>query len=569
MPRSGRAAAPCYASSVLPTGLGPTSTDADDEPTSGQIPPAVANAGDAPGFSLRSLARSAVILAGGTAAAQVVAIVRELYVAAQVGISAEYDAVLIALVVPMTLSVLITSGVVTALVPAYITARRDHGPAAAARLAGAVVTWFGLVTLLGSLLLIPLSGPLIELFGPGLSASSQATAAGYLVTLSPLVFIIGVSSILSSICQAQELFPTIARATVAGPTIGLVVTVVMWPQMDVSALVLGSLVGPVVTALMLWIGALRAGISPRPGVRAPGLGLGALVRHAAPLTVGASVMQLTVLADRAIASLIAPGAVSALRYAEVLVRLPIGAIGPAWGNAVYPALARAAHATGVDGLGFATTRLLRLAVVAFVPIAALTMAVAPVAVGVAYGRGAFTADDLALTSVVAAAFTPLIVLLMANPVVVDSLNARRQGTVLLMGAISAAVLNFVLDVAFGLTLGIAGIALATSVTIGTVLVLVLARSLSRSDPDFRLGSIARPLVTAIAASAPGAIVFGVLSWGGFAPRDAVGAIAYLVVVGVTGMASYVMLAIHLGIEEPIALVRAARSRLSRGAEAQA
>lgn len=524
---------------------------------------------DTEGFSLRSLARSAVILAGGTAAAQAVAIVRELYVAARVGVSAEYDAVLIALVVPMTLAVLITSGVATALVPAYIAAHRDHGSEAAGRLAGATVTWFGMVTLLGSLLLIPLSGPLISLFGPGLSPSSQATAAGYLVTLSPLVFVIGVSSILGSVCQARELFPTIAWATVVGPTVGLIVTLTMWSQVDIDALILGSLVGPIVTALMLWIGALRAGISPRPGIRAPGLGLGALVRHAVPLTVGASVMQLTVLADRAIASLIAPGAVSALRYAEVLVRLPIGAIGPAWGNAVYPALARAAHATGTDGLGSATTRLLRLTVIAFLPIAALTMAVAPVAVGVAYGRGAFTEEDLALTSIVAAAFAPLIVLLVANPVVVDSLNARRRGTVLLMGAVSAAALNFVLDLALGLTLGIAGIALATSVTVGTVLVFVLGRSLSRSDPDFQLRSIARPLVAAIAASSPAAIAFGILSWGGIAPSEGLGAIVYLGVVGIVGMTSYVVFAIRLGIEEPIMLVRIARTRLAeRGAAAR-
>jgi putative peptidoglycan lipid II flippase len=548
---------------VLPSEPGSSaSVDAPEQPAPEEVtgPP---SASTGPGFSLRSLARSAIILAGGTAAAQVVAIVRELYVAAQVGISADYDAVLIAQVVPMTLAVLITSGVVTALVPAYIAAQRDHGMAAAGRLAGAVLTWFGIATLAGSLVLVPLSDLLVGLFGPGLSPASQATASGYLVTLAPLVFVIGVSSILSSVCQAREMFPTIARATVTGPVVALAVTFLLWERMGIGALVLGTLVGPIVTGLMLALGAWRAGIAPRPGLRAPGLGLGLLVRHAAPLTVGASVMQLTVLADRAIASLIAPGAVSALRYAEVLVRLPIGAIGPAWGNAVYPALARAAHATGVDGLGSATTRLLRLAVVVFTPVAALTMAVAPVAVGITYGRGAFTPEDLALTSIVVVAFAPLIVLLMANPVVVDSLNARRRGTVLLMGAVSSAVLNFVLDVALGLTLGIAGIALATSLTIGTVLVLVLGRNLSRSDPDFRLAAVGRPLLAALVASTPAALVFGILSWGGIAPREGIPAIAYLGVAGTLGMASYLVLAIRLGIEEPIRMLRAVRARLTR------
>lgn len=555
----------------------PTEQDplaSDDAP--GPPPPApvvddaAAAAGVASGFSLRSLARSAVILAGGTAAAQVVAIIRELYVAAQVGISVDYDAVLIAQVIPMTLATLITSGVVTALVPAYITAQRDHGSPAASRLAGAVLTWFGIATLVASLALIPLAGLLVALFGPGLSAESQATASGYLITLAPMVFVIGMSSILSSVCQAREMFPLIARATVVGPILGLAVTFLMWGQLGIGALVLGTLVGPVVTGLMLWLGAWRAGIAPRPALRAPGLGLGLLVRHAGPLTVGASVMQLTVLADRAIASLIAPGAVSALRYAEVLVRLPIGAIGPAWGNAIYPALARSAHATGSAGLGSATTRLLRLALVAFTPVAALTMAVAPVAVGFAYGRGAFTAEDLALTSTVVVAFAPLVVLLMCNPVIVDALNARRRGTALLMGAVSAAVINFVLDVALGLTLGIAGIALATCLTVGIVMAFVLGRNLTRSDPDFRISAVGRPLAAALVASAPATLVFGFLSWSGIAPREGIAALGYLGVVGTLGMASYLVLAIRFGIEEPLLVLRAIRSRFPRrGVEASA
>jgi putative peptidoglycan lipid II flippase len=236
---------------------------------------------------------------------------------------------------------------------------------------------------------------------------------------------------------------------------------------------------------------------------------------------------------------------------------------------VYPALSRAAYLRGEAGLGAATMRLLRLSIVAFVPVAALTMAVAPVAVGVAYGRGAFTAEDLALTSIVVAAFAPLIVLLMANPVVVDALNARRRGAVLLLGAVVSAVLNFVADVVLGLTLGIAGIALATSVTIGTVLVFVLGTNLTRTDPDFRMRALGRPVVTSLVAAAPGALAVGVLSWSGMVPREGVAAVAFLGVAGILGMAFYAALAIRMGIDEPLLVVRALRARFGHGAGAGA
>ncbi len=65
-----------------------------------------------------------------------------------------------------------------------------------------------------------------------------------------------------------------------------------------------------------------------------------------PLTISASVLNFNLLTDRAVATLIAPGAVSALRYAEGVIRIPLAAIGPAWFAAIYPALVRASLVKG-------------------------------------------------------------------------------------------------------------------------------------------------------------------------------------------------------------------------------
>ena len=73
---------------------------------------------------------------------------RELFLAAQVGISADFDAVLIGLVLPATLSSVLTAGISTALVPAYIDARSSHGIVGAKRLAGTVLVWVAIFGLL-------------------------------------------------------------------------------------------------------------------------------------------------------------------------------------------------------------------------------------------------------------------------------------------------------------------------------------------------------------------------------------------------------------------------------------
>ena len=105
------------------------------------------------GVSLASVGRAAVVLTGATAGVQVLAVVRELYLAAKVGVSPDLDALLIGLVLPTTLASILTSGPSTAMVPAYLDARATGGLADARRLSGTVLVWLGIVGLALTLLL--------------------------------------------------------------------------------------------------------------------------------------------------------------------------------------------------------------------------------------------------------------------------------------------------------------------------------------------------------------------------------------------------------------------------------
>ena len=110
-----------------------------------ETPPAGAELpGGGRALSFRSIGRSAAILTAAAAGVQAIAIIREVFVAAQVGLSNGYDAFLIALVIPTTLAGVLTAGTVTALIPAYLDVRAAGGEEDARRLAGAITFWFGL-----------------------------------------------------------------------------------------------------------------------------------------------------------------------------------------------------------------------------------------------------------------------------------------------------------------------------------------------------------------------------------------------------------------------------------------
>jgi putative peptidoglycan lipid II flippase len=518
-------------------------------------------AGGGGGISFRSISRSTAILTGAAAATQVLAIIREVFVAANVGLSSGYDALLIALVIPTTLAGVLTAGTITALVPAYLEARGKDGVEAARRLAGAVMFWIGLCGLAISLGLVLVGPVAIAIVGPGLGAPEREAAVSFLHIIAPVAFVSAVTGILTATCQAEERFKVLAISSLAGATATLVATIVLWQPLGLAALAIASLAGPLCNGGVLVSASLRSGRAPRLTVWTSREELSTFARHAAPLMLSSAILQLNSVADRAIATLIGPGSVSALRYADVLVRTPIGAISPAWSTAIYPSLVRVAK-EGRTGLGNVTSRALRYVLAAFVPISVLTAAVAPIAVAVGFGRGAFTADDVMLTAQAVAAFAPIIVVAMCNPPLTGALNARRRGGTLLLAGVFNVVLNVVLDVVLGLAIGAAGVALSSSLT-AIVVLFYFARTTARSEDDFELRPIGRTAGLALAASLPFGLAIAVLAWSGVVPMDLAPAVAALVVFGVVGIAGYLALASRLGLSEATLLLDAVAEAIGR------
>jgi len=514
------------------------------------------------GVSLASVGRSALILTGATAAVQVLGIVRELFLAARIGISPDFDALLIGLVLPATLSSVLTSGIQTALVPAYVEARTSRNLADARRLAGTVLVWVALAGLVLVVLLEVLASNTVAITGPGLTAAERVNAAGYLQLVAPTALVASITGILYAVCQAEGQFSSIAWSLLAGPATTLATMLLLWDRLGLGSFALGTLVGPFVSLFILVAATVRARVAPSPHLLSPGLGLGAFARHAFPLTVSSAILQLNIIFDRAIASLVGPGAVSALRYGDTLVRVPTGAISPAWGAAIYPALVKSTHHAKQSGLAAAASQALRYVIAVFVPVAVLTLAVAPVAVSVAYGRGAFTAADLRLTATVVAGFAPLVFILMISQTLTGALNARRSGKVLLMAGTINVILNCALDVFLGFPLGVAGIALSSSIT-AVVVAAFKARRLAQREDGFALSPLTRNLTLAGVAALPGGALCAALAWGGIFPSGLLPGLVTLAVFALIGLASYLVLAGRLGLREPGILVTLAVGRFTR------
>lgn len=511
-------------------------------------------------LSAGAVGRSSFIVGAGIGGAQVIGIVRELYLASNVGLSGELDALLVAIGLTTLAAGLITSGASGALVPFYLEARSIHGSDDARRLSGTVIAWLAFAGLVISMAIAVFAPILIAVSGPGLGPEGHERATLYLRLLTPVMFVTVITTMMRVVCQAEEKFGLIAIANVTGPAATLATMLILWQALNLDALVVGSIVGSIATLAVLVVATAQAAAVPIPRLRNDPR-LGAMLRHAGPVTVSGGILEFRGIADRAIATLLGPGAVSALRYAMVLIQ-PLTAIGPAWSSVIYPRLVHLTLGGPKGSLGAWAERTLRSVVAIFIPVAALTAAVAPVAVYFAYGRGAFTADDMTLTATTLAAYAPIIVTTMMLPVLVGSLNARRRGGMLLLGGALNVGLNVVLDVALGLWLGAPGIALATAIA-EILVVTVFIRSMGRSIDPFDLRPFVRTLLLALLAIGPIALGIALLSWTGFGTPNTLGAFVTLGAFGIVGVLVYLIVASALGIPTAREVIEIGLGRLGR------
>jgi len=214
-------------------------------------------------------------------------------------------------------------------------------------------------------------------------------------------------------------------------------------------------------ALVAWACA-RAGMPlrlPRPRLT-PAVRL--VMRRMAPGLIGAGVTQINLAVDVIIASLLPPGTVSVLYYADRVNQLPLGVIGAAVGTALLPVLSRQMRA-GDDAAARATlNRAIEFAVVLTLPAALALAVVAEPIMRALFGYGAFSMTSVHESAAALAAYAfglPAFVLL---KVLAPPFFARGDTASPVWVGLVAMVLNIVFNLLLMGPLGQVGVALATS-----------------------------------------------------------------------------------------------------------
>ncbi|MFL5220581.1 MAG: murein biosynthesis integral membrane protein MurJ, partial [Microvirga sp.] len=310
---------------------------------------------------------------GWTLVSRITGFVRDVVIAAVMGIGPVADAFVVALRLPNHFRAIFGEGAFnSAFVPAYAAARETNGSAAAKLLADRIFTLMLIVQL--ALLAAALIGMpfVVRALAPGFSEDPQKFALAVTLTriTFPYLLFVTLVTLLSGLLNAHERFAAAAAAPILLnlSLIAALSVAFLFPTAGHAA-AWGVAAAGVLEFLLVWADARRNALGPvfaRPRLDEA---MRRFFKTLGPAVVGSAGVQLAMFADTIIASLLPTGAVSSLYYADRLYQLPVGVIGIAAGTVLLPQMSRRLAAGDVAGAHGAQNRALGFTIALAAPFA--------------------------------------------------------------------------------------------------------------------------------------------------------------------------------------------------------
>jgi putative peptidoglycan lipid II flippase len=281
--------------------------------------------------------------------------------------------------------------------------------------------------------------------------------------LLPVLVVNGLSTIWAAIINTGERFALTAISPMATTIVIIAALLGMSKRWGIYALTVGTVIGFGAEAGLLAWGLKRQGFSPFPRCYHLDHNTRQVINQYAPMIIGAFLMSGTNLVDQTMAAMLGPGSVSALNYGNRVVGFILGVGSIAVSTAVFPFFSRMVATHEWDGVRKTIKTYAGLILLVSAPLTLIVFTLSEPIVALLFERGAFTKADTYLISQVQAFCVLQVPFYTLGILIVRLISSLQANHVLMWGAVINLFLNVVLNYLFMQWVGVAGIALSTSV----------------------------------------------------------------------------------------------------------
>jgi putative peptidoglycan lipid II flippase len=410
----------------------------------------------------RKIFRAALAIGLVSTVAKGGAVLKDLVVAHVFGRSAALDAFLIAFLLPSFVLALAMSSLGLALIPVLVEVKQKRGTEAEQKLLSSVMVLSMSVLVLIAALLGLLAPFYLRILGSSFSASKLMLTRELLYCLLPFVVFSGLATFVSAVLSAYKKFVLPALVPIITPLVTISALLLAPKSWSAFPLAMGVVAGGFLEAAILLRALKTCGMPFRLRWNGLDSDVRCVLRQYAPVLAGSVLMCSTTVIDQTMAAMLPSGSVAALNYANKIVSLIVATGATALTTAALPYFSHMVAERDWEGCRHTLKRYTVLTLAASVPLTLLLLSLSHPLIRMVFQRGAFNALDTDLVSRVQQCYFIQIPFYMCGMLFVRFLSSIQRNDVLMYGSAISLALDVSLNLILMKKLGIAGIALSTS-----------------------------------------------------------------------------------------------------------
>ncbi|MCK5115976.1 MAG: polysaccharide biosynthesis C-terminal domain-containing protein [Candidatus Aegiribacteria sp.] len=380
------------------------------------------------------------------------------------GTSWQTDAVAIAMVIPLLLQQLISTAFGSAFMPIYSRVMRDRGNNAANLLINRIISWMSLsgVFLIG--LFFFYGSTVVRIVGPGIEQTTSFLAVELLSIFLPLIFLNSIEGVLQNFLIYGKRYGLVSFVRVLQILVSYIVLLLGHESLGIKIIPVSGLAGAFVSFVVCAAVSFRLRLRLHPVFDPRDRDFRDLVKLAIPISIGVLTGFLGPVADKVLASFLRTSSVTAIDYAsriKNLIRIvliqPVIVLSTvsfsriaAEGN--FPRL-KAEIASFIKYISYYT-----------VPVSGILVVLSAPLISILFQRGSFGPEQSRYVGYALAFYSPWFAQFGIGLIMRRAFFSMKESVIPAVLGIWAMLANILLNIILLQSLGIRGLALATTLT---------------------------------------------------------------------------------------------------------
>ncbi len=415
-------------------------------------------------------AKAALWIMIATMLSKVLGFAREVVLANFYGTGQYADVFLLTLNIPGLIIAVVGSAIATTYIPLYFETKEKKGDKEALKFTNNILNICAIITIIIAVFGLIFTEQFVQVFAGGFEGEKFQLAVSFTKIMISGVLFLGVSKIFSSYLQVNENFVTPGLIGIPYNII-IIAAIIISTKTSILVLALGSLIAMASQLLFQLPYAYKKSFKYEPYIKLKDDTIKEMIKLVLPMLVGVAIGQLNTFVDRALATTLSDGKLSALNYANKLNDFVMALFVTSVVTVIYPKLAKMSNSENNDGFISTIVKSSNSVILVVLPIAIGAMVLAEPIVKILFQRGQFDANSTAMTAM-ALRFYALGLLAMGMRDILYRVfySISDTKTPMINGSI-ALIINIILNILLIKKLDYVGLALSTSVS--SILTIVL------------------------------------------------------------------------------------------------